>query len=93
MISATDKLFIIDTANKYHATRVLLFGSSIVPGHKNRDIDLGVEGVSPDDFFKFYGDLIFGLSKPVDLVDISRDNKFVRLIQQEGMLLYDGRHQ
>lgn len=93
MISEADKLFIIDTASKHKAVRVLLFGSGVEASRESRDIDLGVEGIPPRDFFKFYGELIFGLSKPVDLVDITRESRFAHLIRQEGILLYDGRHQ
>jgi hypothetical protein len=52
------------------------------------DIDLAVEGVSPKDFFRFYGDLMFALSKPVDVVDLSGQSKFLDLIRREGVPLY-----
>lgn len=56
---------------------------------EGRDIDLAVEGLAPEEFFRFYGDLLFSLSKPVDLVDLSQDSKFTRLIRREGLPLYD----
>lgn len=37
---------------------------------------------------KIYGELIFNLSKPVDIVDLSRKNRFNSLIVSEGVLLY-----
>ena len=67
---------------------MLLFGSSADPDHEGDDIDLAVEGVAPADFFRFYGDLIFGLSKPVDLVDLSTDSRFTALIQRDGVVVY-----
>lgn len=88
MISREDKSAIIELAAKYKAKRVLLFDSSADPDREANDIDLAVEGIRPADFFRFYGDLIFGLSKPVDLVDLSTDSKFIRLIRRDGELLY-----
>ena len=88
MISREDESVIIDLAARYRAKRVLLFGSSADPDREARDIDLAVEGIRPADFFRFYGELIFGLSKPVDLVDLSTDSKFTDLIRRDGVPLY-----
>jgi len=88
MISRDDKSAIISLATRYRAKRVLLFGSSADPDRQANDIDLAVEGIRPADFFRFYGDLIFSLSKPVDLVDLSTDSKFTHLIRRDGVLLY-----
>lgn len=89
MISEKDKSTIISIADQFKVKRVLLFGSNISSGEReSKDIDLAVEGVRPKDFFKFYGELIFNLNKPVDLVDLSIDNKFNRLIRQEGIAIY-----
>jgi predicted nucleotidyltransferase len=88
MITEKDKDTIEAISRKYHIRRVLLFGSSIDPAKESHDIDIAVEGVKPEDFFKYYGDLMLQLSKPVDLVDLSESSKFIRLILQEGVLLY-----
>ena len=88
MITETDKKIILDVSEKYHAKRVLLFGSSIDSTKESRDIDIAVEGISPKDFFKYYGELMLKLSKTVDIVDLSGTSKFLKLIQEEGVLLY-----
>ncbi len=88
MISEQDKAVILSVARKYGVKGVLLFGSSSEPGRQARDIDLGVEGIAPEKFFEFYGKLIMGLSKPVDVVDLSQDTKFNRLILRDGVRLY-----
>jgi predicted nucleotidyltransferase len=88
MISEYDKKIIKKISKKYKARRVLLFGSSLSPDKESHDIDIAVEGVPPKDFFSFYGDLIFSLSKPVDLIDLSGSSKFVQIVKQEGVLLY-----
>lgn len=88
MITQKDKDTIETISRKYQVKRVLLFGSSIDPAKESHDIDLAVEGIAPKDFFKYYGDLLLKLSKPVDLVDLSESSKFVQLILQEGVLLY-----
>jgi len=88
MITDTDKKIIEELARKYHAKRVLLFGSSLSPSWEYRDIDIGVEGVEGKDFYTFYGELLFALSKPVDVVDLSQKTRFVELILREGIPLY-----
>ena len=88
MISAEDRDSISKIAERYDVGRLLLFGSSIDPSRHARDIDLAVEGLAPEEFFRFYGDLLFGVSMPVDLIDLSEDTKFNRLVRDEGFLLY-----
>ena len=88
MISEQDKAMIVDLARRYDVKGVLLFGSSIDPDREANDIDLAIEGIAPAKFFDFYGELLFALSKPVDLVELSRDSKFNRLVYQEGVRLY-----
>ena len=88
MISEQDKAIITDIARRYDAREVLLFGSSADPSREANDIDLAVEGIAPERFFSFYGDLLFALSKPVDLIDLSNNTKFNRLVCREGIRLY-----
>ena len=86
MISPQDKSRIIALAEKYRVAKILLFGSS---AHKEgQDIDLAVEGLAGAQFFKFYGELIFSLSKPVDLIDLSGKSGFVRMVAAEGVPIY-----
>jgi len=88
MISEKDKKIIRELSAKYHVKKVLLFGSSADPVKEGRDIDLAVEGIDPREFFKYYGDLMFGLSKPVDLIDLSDESKFVALVKRDGVPIY-----
>lgn len=88
MITEEEKKNIREISEKYRVKRVILFGSSLDSTRENHDIDIAVEGISPADFFKYYGDLLLNLSKPVDVVDISKASKFVELILKEGIPLY-----
>jgi predicted nucleotidyltransferase len=88
MITDTDKKIIEQLARKYHATRVVLFGSSLSPARDYRDIDIAVEGIKEKDFYTFYGELLCALSKPVDIIDLSKKTRFVELILREGIPLY-----
>ncbi len=88
MIADRDRQIIKEIAAKYHAKQVVLFGSSLSPDRESGDIDIGVEGIDEKDFFTFYGELLFALSKPVDVVDLSTESRFVELIQREGIPLY-----
>jgi predicted nucleotidyltransferase len=88
MISEQDKAKIINIAHQYNVKEILLFGSSTDPNRQANDIDLAVIGIAPEKFFSFYGDLLFELSKPVDLIDLSSDTKFNRLVYRDGVRLY-----
>jgi predicted nucleotidyltransferase len=88
MISEKDRQTIIDLAKKYHAKRILLFGSALSQHGEARDIDLAVEGIAEKDFFSFYGELLCSLSTPVDVFDLSQKSKFTDLILKEGMPIY-----
>ena len=87
MLSKADKKAIVECAGKYKVSSVYLFGSSLRKGRAN-DIDLGVKGIEPVLFFKFYGELIMRLSKPVDLVDLSHKSKFNDIVLEEGVKVY-----
>jgi predicted nucleotidyltransferase len=88
MITEKDKKTIQDIARKYHALRVLLFGSSLSETAESRDIDIAVEGIADKDFYAFYGELLCTLSKPVDVVDLSKKTKFIELVLKEGVPLH-----
>jgi predicted nucleotidyltransferase len=87
MIHSADRTKIQQLAKKYSASRVLLFGSSTTESDPH-DIDLAVDGVLPELFFKFYSELMWSLSKPVDLIDLSEKSIFSTLVEAEGDLLY-----
>jgi predicted nucleotidyltransferase len=80
---------IVECAERYGVSSVYLFGSSIQGMGQPRDIDLGVDGLPPNLFFKFYGDLIKRLPRQVDVVDLSKPFLFQRLIVETGLKLYE----
>jgi predicted nucleotidyltransferase len=88
MLSKDDRDSIVAIAKKYGVSRVLLFGSSALPDREGHDIDLAVQGIKAADFFTFYSDLIFNLSRPVDLIDLSDSSKFHRIVEAEGIPVY-----
>jgi len=88
MITEKDKNAISHLARQYGVHKILLFGSCAEGQKEARDIDLGVIGIEPRRFFEFYGDLMLSLSKPVDLIDLSKDTKFNTIIKREGIPIY-----
>ena len=88
MISEKDRVTIQEIARKYRVSRVLLFGSSLSENVESRDIDIAIEGIADKDYFAFYGDLMCALSKPVDVVDLSKKSKFVEMVLREGVKLH-----
>ncbi len=88
MITEKDKNVIMLLARQYGVHKIFLFGSSIEDQEEASDIDLGVIGIEPRQFFKFYADLMFSLSKPVDLIDLSKDTRFNAMVKREGIPIY-----
>ena len=88
MISNEDKYRLLEIAKKYQVSKLYLFGSNLDSERKPNDIDLAVEGISDSLFFKFYSELIFSLSMPVDLVDLKKDSLLNKMVKSEGILLY-----
>ena len=88
MISDEDKYRLLEIAQKYEVSKIYLFGSNLYHERESNDIDLGVEGISDALYFKFYSELIFALSKPVDLIDLKKKSKLSAMVKSEGVLLY-----
>ena len=88
MASREDIETIKRLSGKYNAKKVILFGSSLNPQRAARDIDLAVDGIAPQDYYRYCGELMMALSQPVDIVDLSVPSKFVDIILQEGEVLY-----
>lgn len=88
MISREDKYRLIELAKKYDVSKLYLFGSNLETGKESKDIDLAVDGIDDLLFFKFYSELIFTLSKPVDLIDLKKKSLLNTLVKSEGMLIY-----
>lgn len=88
MISEEDKITLLKIAKKYKISKLYLFGSNLESEREANDIDIAIEGIPESEYFKFYGDLIFSLSKPVDLIDLRKKTQFTDLIKSEGILLY-----
>ncbi len=74
-------------AKKYNLSTVILFGSSVERDDAN-DIDIGIKGIERGHFFDFYGELLLSLSKRIDIVDLSKENSFNKLVEKEGIKLY-----
>lgn len=88
MITDKDKDIILKCAKKYNVASVILFGSALEPGEKYNDIDIGVNGIEPRLFFKFYAELFKYMTKPVDLVDLSKKSSFNEYIEKNGVKIY-----
>ena len=89
MVSQSDMETIRQLSRKFKVKRVILFGSSLDRQQQAHDIDLGVEGVAPEDYYRYCGELMMSLTRPVDIIDLSVPSKFVDLVRQEGIILYE----
>ena len=88
MVTEREKEIIRRCARQYNASVVLLFGSSIEEGQEAEDIDLAVKGVEQRSFFKFYGQLVRLLSRPVDLIDLTQKSLFNDMVEESGVRIY-----
>ena len=52
MVSQNDIELIKQLSSKYNAKKVVLFGSSLNSQQEGHDIDLAVEGVAPEDYYR-----------------------------------------
>ena len=70
---------------------IFLFGS-LVTGkiHTNSDIDIGISGLPPQNFFRVYASLDRELSNSVDLVDFDLHKDFHTLLDSLGEVVEIG---
>lgn len=89
MLSPEIRKTIAECAHEFDVKAVWIFGSSLEDDSLARDIDLAVEGILPELFFKFYARLFMALPKPVDLVDLSQDLPIASIIRAKGVAIYE----
>lgn len=77
----------IELARIYGATRLILFGSALTAPEQARDLDLACDGVSGWQFYELGARLEEELRVPLDLVPLSPQTRFTRLIEQRGRVL------
>lgn len=89
LISAVEK-----RAGEYGAKKVWLFGSVLAEGiYSAGDIDLAIEGIPPENFYPFYGDIVGDMSdkygKMTDLVDMDNDRgMIIPIVHERGVVIY-----
>ncbi|MDC7125585.1 MAG: nucleotidyltransferase domain-containing protein, partial [Spirochaetales bacterium] len=67
---------------------IYIFGSvSNGNFHDGSDLDIAVKGLTSQNFFSVYGELMMRLSTPVDLVDITLQESFGKMLKSSGELL------
>jgi len=87
MILEEDKKIILKYAKEYKLSSVILFGSALTSEIPN-DIDLGVKGLRPELFFDFCWKVYQDLSRPIDIIDLSKKSSFNDLIERDGIVIY-----
>jgi predicted nucleotidyltransferase len=70
---------------------VFLFGSMVTGKiHDNSDIDIGIKGLPPEQFFRVYSKLSMNLENEFHLVDFDYDNDFFSLLEKLGEVVEVG---
>ncbi|MDI6793958.1 MAG: nucleotidyltransferase domain-containing protein [bacterium] len=79
-------------SQQYDVKKVILFGS-VTQKEKfsfHSDIDLAVEGLKDEYYWKAYGELLVNSSFKIDLVPIEKtDRKFKERLTKEGVIIYE----
>lgn len=78
---------IITLARAYGAVRLILFGSSVESPRTAKDIDLACDGVSGWKLYEMAARLEEELHTPMDVVPLSPQTRFTKLIERRGKVL------
>ncbi len=69
------------------AREVYLFGSAAKGAlREHSDVDMAVSGLPSEVFFRAMAQASRALGRPVDLINLDRDNLFTRYLKEEGEL-------
>lgn len=70
------------------AKEVFIFGSTAHGDERpDSDIDLAVQGLPPEAFFRARGKVTFAILRPFDLVDLDEENPFTDYLKTKGGLV------
>jgi predicted nucleotidyltransferase len=66
---------------------IFIFGSLITDTYReDSDIDIAIKGCLPENYFALLGKLLITLSRPVDLINLDREDAFSKYLEREGDL-------
>jgi len=66
---------------------IFIFGSLITDTYReDSDIDIAIKGCLPENYFALLGQLLTTLSRPVDLINLDREDAFSKYLEREGDL-------
>ncbi len=66
---------------------IFIFGSLVAGTYReDSDIDIAIKGCSPENYFSLLGQLLTTLSRPVDLINLDREDAFAKYLEREGEL-------
>ncbi|MDR2547175.1 MAG: nucleotidyltransferase domain-containing protein [Lachnospiraceae bacterium] len=73
------------------SSNVYLFGSMVTGKiHDNSDIDIGIKGLPPEEFFKVYSKLYMNFNNEIDLIDFDDDDDMFLLLERLGEVVEVG---
>lgn len=66
---------------------IFIFGSLVTDTYReDSDIDFAIRGCMPENYFSLLGKLLTTLSRPVDLINLDREDAFSQYLEREGDL-------
>jgi predicted nucleotidyltransferase len=77
--------------DKYNVKRVILFGSVLDEDrfHDGSDIDIAVEGLDKESYFKVLGELLMESSFSIDLVPLEEASSLLRQRISRGQIIHE----
>jgi len=81
---------IVSISKEFGAKKVLLFGSCLEDIESAQDIDIAIGGITPKEFFKYYGKVSMVVDDEVDIVDLDDVREhFYKRILSKGRVIYE----
>ncbi len=77
-----------ETSKKYDARKVIVFGSALVNYEESNDIDIACD-MPGLNMFLFADDLENAIKKPIDVIPISMDDPFMKVVNKYGTVVYE----
>src|SRR5665647_926251 len=63
---------------------IFIFGSLVTGTYReDSDIDIAIKGCLPENYFALLGKLLTTLSRPVDLINLDREDPFSQYLEKE----------
>lgn len=79
---------IIEKSKIYDAKKVIIFGSALIDYESSNDLDIACD-MPGLNMFLFADELERSINKPVDIMPISKNDPFMKIVNKYGNVVYE----